>query len=99
YRYVTQFLGRRIDMTGEITGYDQNKKYSFRSTSGPIPMEGSFIFESDEKSTRVTMTIEANISGFFKLAEPVVVRMFRRQFEADLANLKDLLEVQAGNSS
>jgi hypothetical protein len=35
------------------------------------------------------------MSGFFKLAEPVMARMGRRQIEGMLANLKDLLEAES----
>jgi hypothetical protein len=35
------------------------------------------------------------MGGFFKLAEPLVVRMLNRQFETNFANLKDLLEAQS----
>jgi hypothetical protein len=32
------------------------------------------------------------VGGFFKLAEPLVARVVRRQMETDMATLKDLLE-------
>ncbi len=39
--------------------------------------------------------MEVELGGFFKLAEPIVVRISKRQVEADYNNLKDLLEAQA----
>jgi hypothetical protein len=39
--------------------------------------------------------LEAEPGGFFKLAEPLLVSILKRQFEADLANLKDLMETHA----
>ena len=41
------------------------------------------------------MVGEAALGGFFRIAEPIVVRMARRQMETEVANLKDLLEGQA----
>jgi len=38
---------------------------------------------------------EMETGGFFRLAEPLVARMIRRQSETDFAALKDLLEAQA----
>jgi len=95
YRYVSQLLGRRIETDGEITEYEPNRKYSFKSTSGPFPIEGGFTLEAAEGGTKVTLAAEAEVGGFFKLAEPLVIRMMKRQFEADVGNLKDLLEAQA----
>jgi uncharacterized membrane protein len=95
YRYVSQLLGRRIETDGEITEYEPNRKYSFKSTSGPFPIEGGFTFEATEGGTRVTLAVEADMGGFFKMAEPLVVRTIKKQFQTDVSTLKDLLEAQA----
>lgn len=42
--------------------------------------------------TRVTDTIEAEPGGFFKLAEPLLVKQQQSQMEADMKKLKELLE-------
>lgn len=95
YRYVTQLLGRRIEADGEVTEYESNRKYSFKSTSGPFPIEGGLTCEAAEGGTKVTLAVEADVGGFFKMAEPLVVRTIKKQFEADVGKLKDLLEAQA----
>ena len=92
---VLQFLGRRMETTYEITEYEPNKKFSFKTTSGPVPMEGGFTVESAEGGTKVTFKIQGEAGGFFKLAEPILARMVRRQVETDHGNLKDLLEARA----
>jgi hypothetical protein len=95
YRYVSQLLGRRIETDGEITEYEPNSKYSFKSTSGPFPIEGDLALEAAKGGTKVTLVVEADIGGFFKMAEPLVVRMIKKQFETDVTNLKDILEAAA----
>ncbi len=54
--------------------------------------QGAFLFEAVNGSTKVTMVGEAEPGGFFKLAEPIALRMTQRQLETSLSNLKDLLE-------
>jgi uncharacterized protein YndB with AHSA1/START domain len=49
-------------------------------------------FEPVEGGTRFTMIGEGETGGFFKLAEPILNRMWQRQLESMLANLKDILE-------
>src|SRR5881227_4381663 len=39
YQQTTKFLGRRMDMQCEITGYESPTVYAFRSRSGPVNME------------------------------------------------------------
>ena len=90
----SQFLGRRIESTWEVTEYELNRKTAFKSTSGPVPYEQSATLETVDEGTKVTLVAEYEVGGFFKLAEPIVARMGQRQAEADFANLKDLLEAQ-----
>jgi uncharacterized membrane protein len=95
WQEVRQFLGRRIESTNEVTEYEPNKRFWFKSASGPFPVEGGYTFEPIEGGTRVTVTGQGDTGGFFKLADPIVARMVKRQIEADSANLKEFLEAQA----
>ena len=92
---VANPLGRRVESTQEITDYVPNRKFAFKSTSGPLKTQDEFSFESDAGGTKVTRTTKGEFGGFFKMAEPLFVRMLTRQFETNFANLKDLLEAQA----
>lgn len=95
YKYVMQLVGRRLDTAGEITVFEPPKRQGWKATSGPFPMEGEFSFDGADGGTNVTLHVEAEAGGFFKLAEPLVIRMVRRQFETSLNNLKDLMEAEA----
>jgi uncharacterized protein YndB with AHSA1/START domain len=95
YRYVMQLAGQRLDTAGEVTEYEPNRKYSFKATSGPIPLQGGFTFEATAGGTQVRMSAEGEPGGFFKLATPLLNSMTRRQLETSLSNLKDILEARA----
>jgi uncharacterized protein YndB with AHSA1/START domain len=94
YREVMQFLGRRIEATGEITKYEPNNMIAMRTTSGPLPFELTGTYQTVEGGTKLTFEVEAEVGGFFRFAEPLVARMGKRQMETQLANIKDLLEAQ-----
>jgi uncharacterized membrane protein len=89
---VVQVLGQRIEIASELTEFEPLRTVGFKSTSGPIPLEGRYVFEPDGEGTKVTFTLQGEADGFFKLAEPIVARSTQRQWETNLANLKDLLE-------
>ncbi len=91
---VLQFLGRRIESSYELTEFEENRKLGFKTTSGPIPMEGGYTMESAGGGTKVAFTIQGDSGGFFRLAEPILARMVKRQVVSDFGNLKDLLEAQ-----
>lgn len=95
FRNTTKFLGRRFDTSYELTEYEPPRKQCYRVTSGPITGVVCYLFEpSEDGGTRLTQTFEAEVGGFFRLAEPLVARVIRRQMEADMETLKDLLEAQ-----
>lgn len=94
-RLASKFLGRRFENDAEITEFEPNERVAMRSTSGPVPVRGTLTVESVDGGTRVNTTFELEPGGFFKLADPIVTRMAKRQFESDLANLKDLMEARA----
>ena len=82
----------------EITEYELNRKYATRTTSGPIPFEGTVTFESVDEGAEVKFLAEAELGGFLKLAEPIFKRAMQRQIEGSFDNLKDLLEAEGSYS-
>ena len=94
YTWVGQFLGRRIESNAEVTVFEPNREFAYKIVSGPFPGTASNRLESVAGSTQVVLTSEADMSGFFKLAEPVLAAITRRQLDGMLANLKDILEAQ-----
>ncbi|HEX6700525.1 MAG TPA: SRPBCC family protein [Gaiellaceae bacterium] len=93
-REVRHFLGVRIELAWEVTEYEPNVRSAIRGISGPIPLTGGYRFEPVEAGTRFTVSGELDAHGLFKLAEPVFARITRRELEANLGHLKDLLETE-----
>jgi uncharacterized protein YndB with AHSA1/START domain len=89
------FLGRQFDGNVVVTAYELNRVYMSKIAEGPFPLETGYTLEPVENGTHVTFVVEGAPGGFFKLAEPLVVSMAKRAYEADLHNLKDMLEAQA----
>lgn len=89
---VAQFLGRRAESSQEVTEYELNKKFSSKTTSGPLPIEVHYTFEPVDGGTRLQLEGNVEAGGFFRLAESVVGRMLQRQTDADAQTLKELLE-------
>lgn len=93
YQQTAKFLGRRMDMNCEITGYEPPSLYAFRAKNGPMHMEMRFTLTPEgPDSTRVTQVVEGESAGFFKLADPILARTMKKQFVADLETLKTMLE-------
>ncbi|MDH3189500.1 MAG: SRPBCC family protein [Acidimicrobiia bacterium] len=94
YEVVTGFLGRKIQIAVEITGWDPPKSWGVKALSGPFPMESTTRCEEEGNGTRVTETSQTELSGFFKLAEGLFGRMLQRDRENVLAGLRAVLEAE-----
>ena len=92
---VSQFLGRKVETTGEVTEFVKNMVVATKSTSGSIPYKFRTSFEPVERGTKVTVEFEIEIGGFFKMAESFVIKMGMRQTEKDINTLKKMLEAEA----
>ena len=93
--YVGKFLGRSYESSSQYVEYVPNEKLATKTTSGPFYLEIENTFETVGGGTRLTSTFRGESQGFFKLAEAVVVRLTKRQFETATENLKELLEADA----
>ena len=97
-REVRQFLGLRVEVAWEVTEYEPHTRSSIKGISGPVPLNGSYLLAAENGGTRFTVVGELDAHGLFRLAEPVFARMTRRELEANLGHLKDLLEANGGAS-
>lgn len=95
WRVVQKALGRRIEGEVEVTEYESNRKWAQKSKSGPFPVEVRGTYEPVKGGTQVSVVLEAEPGGFFKLAEPLLKSMLKRTIETDFANAKDLMEAHA----
>ena len=92
---VAKFLGRRFETPFQITSIEPNRQFSYHATGGPLPdQRWTFACEEVSRGTRLTMVVEGEPGGFFRLAEPLIERAVKRQFRADLGTLKDMLEAR-----
>lgn len=89
---VRRLLGRNMETAFTITDYEPDSKLGFKSTSGPIPMRAYYTLDGSGEGTKVTMTVEAELTGIFKMTEPLVVHTAKRQMDTDIAKLKEILE-------
>jgi len=88
------FMGRRIQSDFEVTEFETNKSYGFDTISGPIQLQASYSFEALNRGTNVIVSSLINPGGFFKMVDPIVTRVARKQFKENLTRLKEILETR-----
>jgi uncharacterized protein YndB with AHSA1/START domain len=89
------FLGRGYEMQAVCTELIPGKQLAYKTTTAPMYLEVEYTLEPDGDGTRVTGRYRGESRGFFKFAEPLVVRLSRNMWETAGENLKELLEQRA----
>jgi len=81
WRYMTKFLGRKVETEIETTSYDPPNQASVKAISGPMPFENTYKFESKDNGTQLSINGQAEIVGFCKLAEGLVGKQLEKQWQ------------------
>jgi hypothetical protein len=99
FRSIGHLLGHRVESTFEVTVYEQNRKYGFKSLSGPLHSQTSYTFEVDSGSTKISISTQAHVINLFKVNERLMEKKMQKQLKENLSLLKDLLEANRNLSS
>jgi hypothetical protein len=92
FRVVGHLIGLRIEAIYEVTAFESNKRYGFRSVSGPVDSYTLYTFEMTDGSTKISLNTETNPRDLFRPNDTVVVKKFKKQCKENLAMLKSVLE-------
>ena len=89
----SRFLGRKIEATFEVSEFEPNKRVVTK-TEKPFALTQTNAFAAEGGGTKVVTTLEGEPAGFFKIGEPILARIAKRQFQTQLDTAKELLEAQ-----
>ena len=94
-RTVGHFMGRRIESVYEVTEFNPNKCYGFKSLSGPMDSRTLYTFEIIKGSTRINHSAQISLGETLTL-NPIsaekTLKTVKKEYRENLALLKDLLE-------
>lgn len=93
-RGTIKVAGKKIRWETETAEVQRPERFSFRSVEAPFSFEMSYTLVDRGGSTELAHDGHTgSLGGFFgKLADPLVARMYQRDMESNLNNLKALLE-------
>jgi hypothetical protein len=94
FRSIGHLMGRRVQGTFEVTEYEPNAKYGFKSLSGPLQSHTSYAFEIDKGCTKINISTQAIAVNAIQLNEGVLEKKMKKQLKENLALLKDILETK-----
>ena len=92
FRAIGHFMGRRIKTTYEVTKFETNTRYGFRSLSGPLDSYTLYSFEPTDDGTKVSLYTETTPRELAESIDALAVKKFKKQHKENLATLKSTLE-------
>lgn len=92
FQSIGHLMGHRIQSTFEVTDFEADRKYGFKSISGPMQSQTLYTFEMDKGSTRIDITTQASLINFFQIRENLLEKQMKKQLKENLALLKNILE-------
>jgi uncharacterized membrane protein len=82
--------GRRIAADYEVTVFQPDRRLAFQTIAGPVRPKGEFRFEETPEGTRLTMSLEADMSGIKRLLMGGAVQ---RTMDAEVQTTEELKRV------
>ena len=94
YEQVSQFLGREIHTSFEVTKHQPGHLVTIESREGssfPITVT-RMVRPNADGGTHVTEIVDGDARGFYSVASPLLKRIVERTIKRDYGKLKRLLE-------
>ena len=83
-------MGRRIEADYEVTASEPGKRLEFQTIAGPVRPHGRFDLVPEGDATRLTFTLDVELSGIKKL---LMGSSVQKSMDAEVNALKDLKRV------
>lgn len=94
FRSIGHLMGRRNLGTYQVIESIANRKYRFKSLSGPLHFHTAYTFSVDGSGTKVNIYIRVGVVNFFPMNERILERRAKKQLKDNLSMLKELLEMK-----
>lgn len=92
FRSIGHLMGRRMIATFEITEYEANRQYGFRSLSGPLESHTLYTLETAGGRTMIRVTTQARPADASDVHEGVAEKYMQKELRDNLSMLKSVLE-------
>ncbi len=89
---IRLLMGQRLETTGEVTEFVPNKKFAFKTASGPVQFDLSQTFAASEGGTQLDTHVEMETGGVLQVSDGVVADNLKQQFDSQEKKLKEILE-------
>lgn len=91
------FLGRRIDYVMEVVAHEPGRRLAMHAVEAPMPMNVTYEVEPTSAGSLARVRVQGDAVGLYRVAGPFIGLQVRRSINADVAELKRILEKRSGS--
>ncbi|MCE9644789.1 MAG: SRPBCC family protein [Chloroflexi bacterium] len=92
FKTVGEAMGRRLEGELQVQAYEPDSKCGFQLNAGPMQMNLILSLKTVGTGTKISLNVQGNPAGVFKLAEGVMTGQVKSMMEGNFAKLKSVLE-------
>ncbi|GAC1653603.1 MAG: hypothetical protein NVS9B1_03180 [Candidatus Dormibacteraceae bacterium] len=91
---VRNVLGKRVEIEGEITEFEADKKLTFVGKGPHVKrLEYHYKLSPQEGGTRLDTEVDFELSDLMGMAKPIIQKLTDRELDHTQRTLKDILEM------
>lgn len=99
FRAVGHFMGRRMESVYEVTEFEPDRRYGFKSKSDSPGLYTLYTFDVIKGRTRMNVFVQLDPGETLMVSDTATQRSIKKQYRENLALLKDILEARGIETS
>ena len=92
FRVTGHFMGRRIESVYEVTEFEPNKRYGFKSQSSSPSLYTLYTFDVIKGRTTMNVSVQIDPGDAPMASNTATEKSVKKEYRENLALLKDILE-------
>jgi hypothetical protein len=91
YHYTSDVMGRHIESQMQVSVFEQDKKWSIKTTGVPRPVETVYLFEPAGIATKLTVSMDL-MGGYPAASEGMIKQQMQKSLDEQGKRVKGFVE-------
>jgi len=92
YVYTNEVMGRKLETKTQVSAYEPNKKWAFKTTGVPNTVETAYLFEAAGGGTKLSISMDVPSGAYPAAAEGMIMQQMQKSLEEQGNRLKQMIE-------
>ena len=99
FKETLKLMGRPVEAICEIIEHEPGHRFVWQGSAPSLKFQGQYQFEPVSEGTRVSYTGSTELSGLWRLVEPLMAGEINKEIDTELKMIKSAVEAQPVSAS